>query len=500
MISMKSTLLLTAAAVVALGMHVEVRSGTQAADELARRQFESGRTFMKNGRYAEALKDFQAVVDSFPQSAVADDALLEIALYQLDVAGDQDEARAAADKLLKDYPATDSAPMGYVLVGRLAIANSRTAADIDTALASFERVPRLFPSSPTVAAARYYTGEALRLARRNDDAIQQFRRVSVEFPRSTWAARADLAAAVNLVTSDRAVEAFGRLQRIRQRFPGTAEAATALNFNTILYRLYVRKPAAYAFSGRYVGGEKSRFRDVMGLVVDDTGRVLLGHKQGVSIFDAAGAVVRNVMAEGPSAFFLDGRDRVVMARGALLLPEKAPPISMLVPVPGRVPREVEEIAAVITLSGGDRLLADRDAKTVLRISPAGKFVSNFASVNAVRLARNRVDDVAMIDRDSKNIVLFDQDGKSLGTIAARGANYQFDDPADLAFDSMGHLYVLDSGKAAVHVFGPARRLVTTITSAGRAAGALQKPRAIGLDAAGRLYVFDESSQRIQVYQ
>ena len=496
---MRKAALLTGLMTVAL-LRAQAPASSQGTDDLARRQYDSGRAFVENGRYAEALKDFQAVVDSFPQSGVADDALLDIALYQLDVAGDHAAARVAADRLLKDYPASDSAPMGYVVVGRLTIARSRAAADVDTALASFERVPRLFPGSPAVAAAHFYTGEALRLARRSDEALRFFRRVGVEYPRSVWAARADLAAASNLVATDRATQAFARLQRIRQQFPSTPEAAAALNYNTILYRLYLRKPSPYAFSGRFVGGERERFRDVVGVTVDDGGRILLGHKQGVTIFDAKGTPVRSVTAMEPSAFFLDGRDRVVVARGALLVPEKAAPISLVVPVPGKVSREVEEIPSVMTLSGGDWLIADRKGRAVIRVSPEGKFVANFAALNAERLARNEFDDVAMIDRDSKNIVIVDRDGKSVAKIPAKGTNYQFDDPADLAYDALGHLYVLDSRRAAIHVFGPRQRLVATITVPGKEPGALQRPKAMALDAAGRIFVFDESSQRIQVYQ
>lgn len=497
---MKKASLLLACVVAVLTVTSQVAPSAQGSEDLARRQYESGRSFIQNGRFVEALKDFQAVVDSFPQSAFADDALLDIALYHLEVGRDHAAAQAAADRLLKDYPASDSAPMAYVLVGRLTIAKSRTVASVDTALASFERVPRLFPSSPAVAAARFYTGDTLRLARRTEDALPHFRRVTLEYPRSVWAARADLAAAANLVASDRAAQAFGRLQRIRQQFPGSAEAETALNLNTILYRLYIRKPVPYAFSGRFIGGEKDRFRDVVGVVVDEAGRILLGHKQGVSIFDPKGTLVRTAVALESSAFFVDGRDRVVVIRDGILLPERLPAIGVMVPVPNKVPRQVEEVPAAITLSGGDRLIVDRRGKNVIRVSPAGKFLANFAAVNAERLVRNELDDVAMIDRDTKGIVIVDRDGKPLSRIPAKGTNYQFEDLADLAFDPLGHLYVLDSRKAAIYVFGPKNRLLATISSAGKEQGALQKPRAIAVDAAGRLYVFDESSQRIQVYQ
>ena len=210
--------------------------------------------------------------------------------------------------------------------------------------------------------------------------------------------------------------------------------------------------------------------------------------------------MKNVPALEPSAFFVEGRDRVVLVRLHTLQPEGGTPIVINVPVAGRPARQPEEIPAVITLSDGDRLVVDRKAKTVLRVTSAGKFVSNFANLDVERLARNDVDDVAMIDRQNKSIALADRDGKIIARIPAKGTNYQFADPADVAFDALGHLYVLDGNRAAIHVFGPKNTLITTITVPGREPGALQKPKALAIDAAGRLFVFDESTQRIQVYQ
>jgi hypothetical protein len=340
----------------------------------------------------------------------------------------------------------------------------------------------------------------MRIVGRNDDAVEQFRRVTLEYPQSTWAARASLAAAANLVASDRSLQALPRLQRIRQQFPGSLEASRALDYNTILYRLYLRKPAPYTFSGRFIGGEKERFRDVFGLVVDPAGRVLIGHERGISIFDGKGTLIRTLATVEPTSFFVEGRDRVVVARRTMLVPDGGAAVTIQVPVAGRVPREVEEIPAATTLSGGDRLLVDRKSKVVLRLDPAGKFVSNFVSLNAEKIARNAFDEVAMIDRESKAIVIVSREGKPVAKIPPKGPTYQLEDPADLAYDSLGHLYVLDARKAAIYVFTPKQRLIATITVPGKTAGALQRPRAMALDAAGRIYVFDESTQRIQVYQ
>jgi TolA-binding protein len=486
------------ALVVALG----ARAGAQNDDEFARRQYDSGRAFMLKQRHAEGLKDFQAVVTSFPRSSVADDALLQVALYHLEVSRDLDSARTAADRLLKEYPDSDSAPMAYVVDGRLRIARGRTAEDVDGALASFERVSRLFPNSEAVAAARYFTGDILQLARRPGEAMGHFRRVTLEFPQSIWAARATLASVASLVDAERATAAFADLQRIRQRFPNTPEATAAMNLNTILYRLYMR-PAArrFQFSGKYVGAETARFRDVIGVAVDSTGRTLIGHRQGVNVFDAGAKLVSTMPANEPSAFFLGEGDRVVVVQRDTLYSEGIPPLPIAIPAAaGRDGRRVEEIRAAVALSNGDRLIADRSGRAVIRVRPSGEYAGVFASVNARRLALNRLDDVAMIDDNGRTITIVDREGKTLSTIAQKGPNYQFDELADLAFDQLGHLYVVDGGRPTVFVFGPKNRLLATVTAAPKDQVALQRPRALGIDAAGRLYIYDERAQRVQVFQ
>src|SRR5437667_4370296 len=93
-------------------------------EEVARNQLESGRKFLQQGNYAQSLQDFKAVAETHASSSVADNALLEIARYYLDIAGDVTEAAAAVDTILKKYPTSDSAPEAYVMAGRLALAKS----------------------------------------------------------------------------------------------------------------------------------------------------------------------------------------------------------------------------------------------------------------------------------------------------------------------------------------------------------------------------------------
>jgi TolA-binding protein len=487
----------------AAGLSVTLGAQQPANEEFARRQFDSGMSFYQNRRYAEALKDLQAVVDSFPTSAVADNALLQIAQYQIDVAHDMQATQIAIDKLLKDYPNADAAAMAHVVSGRLALAKGRAPADVDAALASFERVARLFPGSEGVAAAGYYAGETLRLVHRTAEALDRYRRVELEYPRSIWAARAALGAGYCLVHLDRAAQALPEIQWVRQHFPNTPVATEALNLNTIIYRLYVRAGGgqpAFAFANRYVGAEAANYRDVVGISIQPDGRLLLGHKAGVTIFDEKGAVAGNVAGTDPTTFFLDEQNRVVLARGGNLNVEKGPTQQLFVPEKDGKIRDLDNIPAVLTTYTGDRLVADGKGHVVIRVGNDGKYVGSFAQLDAEKMIANSFGDVAMLEKGSKTIFFSDRESKALGKILPKGTGYEFGDPSDIAFDALDQLYVLDRGRGAVHVFGPKNRFLTSLTIPANSPGAFPRAVAMSLDPAGRLFIFDERAKRIQVYQ
>lgn len=471
-------------------------------EEFARRQYDSGMSFLQTQRYAEALKDLQAVVDSFATTSVADNALVQIAQYQLEVARDLDAAQAAVDKLLKDYPDTDSAPMAHVVSGRIAFTKGRAAADIDAALASFERVPRLFPGNEAVAAAGFFAGETLRSVRRDADALDRYRRVTMAYPRSIWAARASLSAGYCLVQQDKPAQALQEFQRARQLFPGTAAATEGLNLNTITYRLYVRGQGgqSYSFSGKAIGPEKSELRDATGIAFDAAGQLMLGHKGGVTIFKADGSVAQSFTAVETTAFFLDEQARIVIARDGSLITARADAITFSGPGGDGQLRPVDEIPAAFANDRGERIIANPKGRNVIRSLPNGRFVSIFSTGQVTRMARNWLGDVALLDTSSKSVAIVDRDGKAVSKLAAKGTGYELDDPVDVAFDQLGHLYILDKGRASILVFGPKNKLVSTIAIPNNSPGALNRAAALGIDAAGRLYVFDDRSRRIQVYQ
>ena len=476
-------------------------AAAQTPEEFARRRFESGRAFLRAQNYAEALKDFEAVLQSYPTSGVADDALLEIATYQLEVAHDPAAAELRAKELLKSYPASDSSAMALVLEGRIALAKGRSPEAVTTALASFDRVPRLFPGSEAVPAAMYYAGESLRIGNLREQAIERFAQLARQFPTSPWTANALIGSAVSLTQSGQPTRAMEQLQRVRSQFPRSPEAAVALDWNTVLYRLYVRAPAqpAFLFSGRTIAGQGGKLKDAIDVAILPDSSVLVASKTSVAAYGAKGSVVSTVGSVDPLTLQFDRRGSMMTVHETGIRLEAKTPLVLLPPVIDGHARELK-ISDGLEMASGEYLVADRNQKNILKFAIDGKYLGEFARQQDVRrMAIDELDDVVALDAGTKTVTLFNRDGKVLKQIAERGTNYQLRDPADVAFDALGHVYVLD--RSSVLVFSPdGGKLLTTFTVPEKAAGAIGDGSALALDTAGRLYVLDGKSDSVKVYR
>jgi outer membrane protein assembly factor BamD (BamD/ComL family) len=256
----------------------------QSAEEtVARGRLESGRNFARQGNYEEALADFRAVAESHATTSVADDALLEIARYYFDIAGDMDQAEAAVQAIITSYPTSDSAPAAFVMAGRLAMGRGRDAEHLNAALAHFERLVTVFPTSTAVPAALALAGEAHYYAGRLDEALASLSRVTAEYPADPAAAEAYLFSGQVLLAMSDPILAMEELQQVRNRWPDLPAADAALARITLLHRLYVRgaNGAAYVPVPETVG--PARLENVRAVVATAAGAVYAVSERGVAI-------------------------------------------------------------------------------------------------------------------------------------------------------------------------------------------------------------------------
>ena len=165
-------------------------------------------------------------------------------------------------------------------------------------------------------------------------------------------------------------------------------------------------------------------------------------------------------------------------------------------------KPLEDAAAVVQLRMSDYLVADSDGKAVLRFAADGRYIGSFYAQEVRGLAVNWLDDVAVVDCDARVVTVLDVQGKPIPKIATRGAGYELHEVVDLQFDALGHLYLLDRDgpRSAVYVFTPNGALLLRHGVPDKSPGHFREPAALAVDRAGRLFVYDERAQGIQVHQ
>ncbi len=286
------------------------------------------------------------------------------------------------------------------------------------------------------------------------------------------------------------------LQQARNRWPASRSAARALEYNTLLHRLYVRAKsgAPFALASENVGPPK--LQNVTGLAMRGT-TVYWSWESGVG-GAAANAAVKVPSATKPRGLTVDVTGDLVAIEELALRPGSSPSLAFAVPGSG-APKALAKIEAAVQLSDGDWVVADADWRTPFRFKGAN--ASAFGTGKMTRLAVNAVDEVAGIDRDQKAVLVFDATGKQVANLPLKGPSYDVSNPEDIAFDAFGHLYVLDRTGIAVFTPYPSTYTLLTFYAAPQSdATAFKRATAFALEASGGVFVYDERAQRIMVYR
>jgi hypothetical protein len=305
-----------------------------------------------------------------------------------------------------------------------------------------------------------------------------------------------------LVASGEPKEAMRALQRVVGRFGNSAEVTTARAWNTALYRLYIRAPGgqpAYAWSGQSIGGPvQGRFQQVASIAIAPDGRLGVATRAGILVFDDKGVPNRQAAAMEPRQFNFDSTNRFIIAERSILLRETEKGMQRFALTAATMggPKLLQDISAGGLLSTGEYVIADRELRGAYRFSSAGQYLAAFASGRITRIAVSVSDQVAMLDADSKSVIVSDRAGKMPSRIAQRGAGYEMIAPSDVGFDAFDNVYVLDRDR--VLIFAPGGKLLTIFTPGTESA--IRSGQALALDAAARLYIYDEAQGRVAVYQ
>jgi outer membrane protein assembly factor BamD (BamD/ComL family) len=486
------------AALVALAA-IPARSQTS-PDEQARRLLEDGRTYRAQGKLKQALDNFNTIVSGFPTSEAAPAALLEIGRYRAEVEGETEKARIAFEQVAQRFPQSDGAPGAYYYLGWLGLERATTPAELDDALAQFTRVQRLYPRSEWVPRALYASGLVHRKAGRFADAVEAGRRVSLEYPTSEAAPAAQFLIGHSLALMGEPRQAMEEFQQVRNRFPESELAGQALDKITALYRLFGQDKPAFSLDTSFVAPSGESVKGIRALVLDPH-RVLWAVSEKLNAFLGFGPdakVAANQPAQDPESLSLSAKGEVVATSKTAVRIGTKDVKSFAVPTdkPGQLD-SLGSLRAAVQTASGMTLVADEKKKHVYRFDQKGEFKGIFPDVKEREVTRLVLDGeggIALLDGAEKSVRVYDDGGKLLRTVLAKGAGYELRRPSDIVLDAFRNLYVADE-EGAVRIFLPGGQLLATL-----AGEESKRPRALALDPSGALLVYDAKTSRVLRYK
>ena len=476
-----------------------VAAQSTSPDEQARGLLEDGRTYRRDGKLKQALDNFNTIVSGFSNTESVDDALLEIGRYQMEVEGNADKAREAFEQVSKRYPQSDGAPGAYYHLGLLTFEGATTSAQLDDALAQFARVQRLYPRSDWVARALYGTALVHRKAGRLPDAVEAARRVALEYPSSEAAPAAQFQIGHALALMGEPRQAMEEFQRIRSRFPGSEWAPKALDRITALYRLHGTGKPVFVLDPAFNAGAGDMLKDVRAILMTPSRTLWIASDKVKGVIPvgpdgkpgpSVGGAELQSLSLGPSG------ELIVASRQAVRMgPRDLKSFAVPTDKPG-VTEPLEKIEAAVVTAGGATLVADDKRKRISRFDAKGQFQGPFPDAKERQIARMAVDGeggIAVLDRDQRTVQVYDEAGTLLRSVAPRGAGWELKRPVDVAVDAFRNTYVADE-EGFVYLFSPQGQLMATIS------GELRKPRALTIDPAGAVLVYDEKLEKVLRYR
>ena len=125
-----------------------------------------------------------------------------------------------------------------------------------------------------------------------------------------------------------------------------------------------------------------------------------------------------------------------------------------------MPEPLEDLSAAVITPGGSFLVADQKRKRVYRFDAQLEAPGTFPDAREREVTGMLVDGeggIVMLDREEKTVRVFDEAGRPLRAVAARGPGYELRRPVDMAVDADAQ-HVRGrrgGGRAAVLAAGPA---------------------------------------------
>lgn len=478
------------------------------AADSAERSFLHAEGILHEGKTQEARDAFRRVVQSYPESPLADDALYRLATMDFHPAGMDELTRRHVDgaaqafplleNIRSDYGESDRAADARYLQGLAHLVPGSKAYDLDRAFAAFREVVDVHPESTAAPAALRATAAVELRSGHPGRALLYLERLLLEHPAHPESQRARLDIAHAYLRLGLVREALVRLAPLQAGSGPEAEAA--LDLGTLLLSLDIAKPSGLRAS-RDVPGflhAEGSLRNATSMAVDGRGRlhILADNGRNILRLDAAGGIENERAVQNARVLFREPGGTIGWASADTL--HLSTGTLHPVDVSGKALNDMTQVAAA---ADGTFLVLEGRGTEVLWLNANGRFRKLVAEPRrAVDLALDRQGWVYILDARTREVLVREPNGRDRGRMQLSADPARVQTPLALAVDDAYHVYVLDGKTKDILVLGDAGRLLARLHTDPDSAEALRDPRVFTVSNSGALLVYDARARVVRSFR
>jgi len=469
-----------------------------AAADSAERSFLHAEGILREGKTQEARDAFRRVVQSYPESRLADDALYRLATMDFHPAGmdvltrrhvkGSAEAFPLLENIRSDYGESDRAADARYLQGLAHLVPGSKVYDLDRAFAAFREVVDVHAESEAAPAALRATAAVELRAGHPGRALLYLERLLVEHPAHPEASRARLDVAQAYLRLGLVREALVRLAPLQSGSGPEAEAA--LDLGTLLTSLDITKPSGVRAPRKvpeFLHSEGS-LRGATSMAVDGQGRlhILADNGKNILRLNAAGGIEEERAVQNARLLFRESGGAIGWASADTLHLSSG----TLHPV-GKSGKPLNDMIQVAVGADGTFLVLEGRGSEVLWLNANGRFRKLVAEPRgAVDLALDRQGWVYILDARTREILVREPNGRDRGTMQLSADPARVQTPLALAVDDAYHVYVLDGKTKDILILGDAGRLLARLHADPDSAEAMRDPKTFTVSNSGALFAYD----------
>ncbi len=457
--------------------------------QTARRALNTALGMEKEGNHEQALSIYERLIDGEQDEEVTLLARIQAGGIYLNQKQDYAQAQQLFESVVSHIEYSELASEALFNLGKIRYQQARTLNEIQDALGEFRQAIEIYGDTAAALDSLMFAGMIEENMNNLSRAIFYYQTAFYQYPESELASQAQFRLARCYMLMGAIGEALEELQKVRLNYPRSPEARLSLDASSSIYRLFYSNKLTELY--RQSAITTPQLDNPTQIEFASDGNLLLLDKNRILTIGVDEKTV-NAGRSNSASLFVDREGRVHNVTDRAI---RSGVQNILVQFMDKDKLKVfDKIKTFVQNSFGERYVGgDKEGIWGLELQGRNFLAVPLPGAKIGKVARLRVDSrgaLYALDQNRQIMNIVDRDGTLIRQISAK--SYGIDRIQDFTIDFFDNLYLLnrDGGFVVLqNLYGSENKLAALA----RIPTTVKKPKAIGVDHAGRVYVAGEKN-------